>query len=291
MAGALRPVVILMVLASALFVYDGWLDGAYPGGHGWFGGEAHGGVAWLAYVFAALNAAIALVIARGSERTLILRIALSAFFLVERPLTAFVLPAVSSEAVTVHLATALLELLILLGALRVWRLGRSLGEPDLDLAFALDAPSPAPRYDVDDAAPQPRPGSSRTIGVLALVLAAVLAADGLTAGYIPGGRTWGLGSDDRGWIVYLFAAVVLTAALPAMRGGRVALRTLFALGLILFLERALTPLLARSLDERALALHVVATFLALAVALTSAAAIRAQGRAPSRVVSPSTGSA
>lgn len=291
MAGALRPVVILMVLASALFVYDGWLDGAYPGGHGWFGGEAHGGMAWLAYVFAAINAAFAIVIARGSQRTLIIRIGLSAFFLAERPITAFALPTVSSEAVLVHLATAFLELVILLGGVRVWRLGMSVAEGDLDSAFALDAPSPSPRYDADESAPPIRARSSRTIGVLALLLAGVLAAHGLIAGYVPGGRAWGLGSDDRGWIVYLFAAVVLTAALPAMRGGRLALRTLFALGLILFLERALTPLLSRSLDERSLALHALGTFLALAVALSSAAAIRTHARAPSRVASASTGSA
>lgn len=290
MAGALRPVVILMVLASALFVYDGWLDGAYPGGPGWFGGEAHGGLAWLTYVFAAINAAFALVIARGSQRTLVIRIGLSAFFMLERPLSAFFAP-VSSEAITVHLVTALLELVILLGGLRVWRLGMSVAEGDLDSAFALDAPSPAPRHDPDESVPPVRARSSRTIGVLALLLAAVLTAHGLVAGYVPGGRAWGLASDDRGWIVYLFAAVVLTAALPAMRGGRLALRTLFALGLILFLERALTPLLSRSLDEGSLALHALGTFLALAVALTSAAAIRTHGGGPSHVVNASTGSA
>jgi selenide,water dikinase len=32
MAGAMRPVVLLMLLASVLFVVDGVLDGVYPGG-------------------------------------------------------------------------------------------------------------------------------------------------------------------------------------------------------------------------------------------------------------------
>ncbi len=35
MAGALRPVVLLMLVASVLFVAAGVLDGAYPGGPAW----------------------------------------------------------------------------------------------------------------------------------------------------------------------------------------------------------------------------------------------------------------
>ena len=103
MAGALRPVVVLMALASVLFVLDGILDGAYPGAPGWIGGPAHYGLGVLAYVFAIVNAGIAFVIARGSERTLVGRIALSAFFLVERPLTAFALGDKTPEAIAVHL--------------------------------------------------------------------------------------------------------------------------------------------------------------------------------------------
>ena len=39
MAGALRPVVMLMLFASLLFVIDGIFDGVYPGGPAWFTGR------------------------------------------------------------------------------------------------------------------------------------------------------------------------------------------------------------------------------------------------------------
>ncbi len=275
MAGALRPVVVLMAIASALFILDGWLDGAYPGGEGWIGGSAYHGLGVLAYVFALINAAIALVIARGSERTLLGRIGLSAFFLAERPLTAFLLGEKQPVAVGVHLATALVELVILLGAVRVWRLGRSIDEPDMDAVFALDAPSLA-APDADDAvAPRLPQRTSWTIGLLTIVLAAVLVADGILAGFIPGGKQWGTDGDSAGWVVYLFAVVALTVALPSVHGRTLALRALFALALIFFIERSFSPFALRMFEPVSLALHVLAAFIALALALASASAIRA----------------
>ena len=276
MAGALRPVVVLMVLASALFVVDGWLDGAYPGGDGWIGGPAYHGLGVLAYIFAIINAAIALVIARGSERTLLGRIGLSAFFLAERPLTAYLLGEKPPLSVGVHLATAVVELVILLGALRVWRLGRSIEEPDMNAAFALDAPSPA-APEADDAV---RPGLPQTtawmIGSLTILLAAALVADGIFAGFVPGGKQWGTAGDGAGWVVYLYAVVALTVALPAVHGRTLALRVLLALALILFIERAFSPFALRMFEPVGLALHVFAAFIALALALLTVSAIRAR---------------
>ena len=279
MAGALRPVVVLMVLASALFVVDGWLDGAHPGGDGWIGGPAYHGLGVVAYLFAIINAAIALVIARGSERTLLGRIGLSAFFLAERPLTAFLLGDKPPVSVGVHLATALVELVILLGAVRVWRLGRSIEEPDMDAAFALDAPSPVATEADDAVAPGLPQTTSWMIGVFTILLAAALVADGIFAGFVPGGKQWGTAGDAAGWVVYLFAVVALTVALPAVHGRTLALRVLLALALIFFIERAFSPFALRMFEPVSLALHVIAAFIALALALLIVSAIRARAGA------------
>lgn len=49
MAGALRPAVVLILLASVLFVVDGYLDGVYPGGpHGSI--DAYSGLGWTSYL-------------------------------------------------------------------------------------------------------------------------------------------------------------------------------------------------------------------------------------------------
>ena len=292
MAGALRPVVVLMVLASVLFVVDGLLDGAYPGGEGWIGGPAHYGLGVIAYVFAVVNAGIALVIARGSERTLMGRIGLSAFFMVERPVTAFALGPKPVESIAVHLATAVVELVILLGALRVWRLGRSIEDTEMDAALALDAPSPPHPAEADEAAPAPGlpARTSWAIGLLTLLLAGVLVADGVVAGFVPGGKQWDTG-DATGWLVYLFAIVVLTVAVPAVHGGSVALRVLFALALIFFVERAFSPFALRIFEPASLALHIVAAFVALALALVTAGAIRAYTGRRGPLASASTGGA
>lgn len=153
MAGALRPVVLLMLFASLLFVLDGVFDGVYPGGSAWFTGK-YENLAEISYIFAIINTLVAVMVARGSERSLQSRIGLSVFFLLERPITAFALGAKPIESIVTHLATAGIELLILVTALRVWRLGNT--PQDAEKLFALEGSSPAA------AGPnqiRPRPGS------------------------------------------------------------------------------------------------------------------------------------
>jgi len=279
MAGAIRPVVLLMLVASVLFVLDGILDGVYPGGPAWFTGK-YQNLAEIAYIFAILNTLVAYFVARGSERSLMARIGLSAFFLVERPLTAFILGPKDLSAVVVHFATAALELVILVSAVRVWRLGHSVGEAELDL-FGLRSSSPMPVPASDDDEPAPRqagPGlpkrTARLLGGITLLLAAVLVADGVVSGFVPGGREWGLSGDASGWLVYLFAIVALTVAARAVHGGMLALRLLLATALLFVIERAFSPFALRVVDPIALVLHELAAFVALALALACASAIR-----------------
>ena len=282
MAVALRPVVILMLVASVLFVIDGIFDGVYPGGPAWFTGR-YENLAEIAYLFAIVNTAVAYFVARGSERSLILRIGLSAFFLVERPLTAFILGPKPVTSIATHFATALVELVILLSALRVWRLGRSYAEAEVDSLFALEGASPpgsrAPesRDLVSPAGALPAK-SAWLIGVITLLLAIVFVADGAYLGYVPGGRAWSTAGEGSGWVVYLFAVVVLTVSARAVHGGRIALRALIALALVFFLERSFTPISLRESDPIVLALHGLAAFVSLALALAAASAIR--GAAP-----------
>ena len=280
MAGALRPVVLLMLVASALFVVDGILDGVYPGGPAWFTGR-YQNLAEIAYVFAILNTLVAYLVARGSERSLIARIGLSAFFVVERPLTAFILGPKELPAVIVHLATAVVELVILVTAVRVWRLGHSIGEAEMSSLFGLQSPSPtlAPADDQDEPSPrQSSPGlpqkTAWMLGIITIVLAAVLVTDGVVSGFVPGGRDWGLSGDASGWLVYLFAVVVLTVAARAVHGGTLALRLLLATALLFVVERAFSPFALRVVDPIALVLHELAAFVALALALACASAIR-----------------
>lgn len=283
MAGALRPVVLLMLLASVLFVVDGILDGVYPGGPGWFTGK-YQNLAEIAYVFAILNAAVAYFVARGSERSLVARIGLSAFFLVERPLTAFILGPKELPAIIVHIATAAVELVILIAGIRVWRLGHSVGDAEMDSLFGLQSstPMPVPASDRDEPTPRPVPSSlpQRTawmLGIITILLAAVLVADGIVSGFVPGGREWGFSGDASGWLVYLFAIVVLTVAARAVHGGKLALRLLLATALLFVIERAFSPFALRIVDPVALALHELAAFVALALALACASAIRGRG--------------
>ncbi len=273
MAGPLRPVVGLMLLASLLLVADGLLDGAYPGGSAWLTPEVYHGLGWTPYAFAAVNLIAAILVARGSERSLVGRIGLSGFFLVERPLTAFLLGPKPSAAVAVHAATALVELVILLGGLRVWRLGRSFGDADLAAMFESKA-DPASAV-AETAAPAPITArTSFAVGLLALCLSAVLIADGVRADYIPGGRLWGTTLESSGWIVYLFGVAVLSVAARAVRGGALMLRLLFVLAIALFVERAFSPFVLLPLSAEALALHALAAFAALSLALAAAAAVR-----------------
>lgn len=280
MAGALRPVVLLMLLASVLFVVDGVLDGVYPGGPAWFTGR-YQNLAEIAYIFAFLNTVVAFLVASGSERSLMARIGLSAFFLVERPLTAFVLGPKELPAIIVHVATAIVELVILVSAVRVWRLGHSIGDTEMDSLFGLQSssPMPVPANDQDEPAPRAAGLPQRTawvIGGIAIVLAAVLIADGVVAGFIPGGREWGFSGEASGWLAYLFAIVVLTVAARAVHGGTLALRLLLVTALLFVIERAFSPFALRIVDPLALALHGVAVFIAVALALVCAGAIRGQ---------------
>ena len=265
-----------MLLASVLFVAAGVLDGVYPGGSSWSLTD----LAALSYVFAVVNTFVAILVARGSERSLALRMGLSLFFVIERPASAFLIAEKTTASLGVHLATAFVELIILAAAIRVWRLGHSMGAQDVEQLFALDAAVPAPVAE----APEPKraartagalPGRTAwLIGITTLMLAAVLVADGAVSGFVPGGREWGLSGESSGWLVYLFAVVALTVATRAVHGGRVALRLLCATALIFFLERAFSPFALRVLDPVALGLHGLAAFVALAVALASASAIR-----------------
>lgn len=295
MARALRPVVILMLLATLLFVAAGVLDGVYPGGGGW---TASPSLASASYLFALVNLAFALVIARGSERSLLGRIGLSLFFVVERTLSAFLLGPKSTASVAVHLATALVELVILLGAFRVWRLGRSFGTGDLDALFAIEGAPVATTVGPD---PEPPAGSARAaapirastawlLGLLTLALAGALVGDGIRLGFVPGGRDWSASGDASGWLVYVFAVVLLTVATRAVHGGAFALRLLFVVALLFFVERAFSPVALRVIDPVSLLLHAVGAFLALALALTAASAIRSGGR-PGRSVDDAAGSA
>jgi hypothetical protein len=280
MAGAMRPVVLLMLLASVLFVVDGVLDGVYPGGPAWFTGK-YQNLAEISYVFAILNTLVAYLVARGSERSLLARIGLSAFFLVERPLTAFALGPKELPAVIVHVATAIVELVILVSAVRVWRLGHSVGDDEMTSLFGLQSSSPMPVPAGDQDEPAPRQGAStlpkRTawiLGGISIVLAIVLVADGIVSGFVPGGREWGLSGDASGWLVYLFAILVLTVAARAVHGGTLALRLLLATALLFVIERAFSPFALRVVDPLALVLHELAAFVALALAIACAQAIR-----------------
>ncbi len=295
MARAMRPVVILMLLATVLFVVDGILDHSYANQPIF---DEYRGVGWTSFVFAIANLLMTIAVARGSERTLLGRIALSAFFIIERPLTAFVLGPKPATSIAVHFATAVVELVILVGAVRVWRLGHSLVPADMDAMFSLDPTGvvaaqtqPATAAIAEPVASAPRQSSGWLIGLLTLVLALILVTDGVVADFVPGGRDWGVTGDSSGWLVYVFAVVVLTVATRAVHGGTFALRLLVALALIFFIERAFSPFALRVIDPLALGLHGLAALISLALALAAAGAIRSGGgRRPAspRRASPAT---
>jgi hypothetical protein len=283
-AGALRPVVLLMLFASLLFVVDGFFDGVYPGGPAWFTGK-YDNLAEISYIFAIVNTVVAVMVARGSERSLQSRIGLSVFLLIERPVTAFALGPKPVESIVTHLATAGVELLILVTALRVWRLGNT--APDVDALFSLDGSSPTSAKPEQDTEAMRRTSSAVAtrnawlIGGVTLALAVALIVDGIYEGYVPGGKDWTASSDGSGWIVYVFAAVALAVGARAIHGGTIALRALIGIALILFIERSFTPFSMREQDPIVLALHAVGAFVSLAVALVTASVIRG-GPAPHR---------
>jgi hypothetical protein len=297
MAGALAPVVWLMVLASLLFAAAGVIDGIYPGGGQW-SLDAYGGLGWTSYAFGLVNLLVALFIARGSERSLTLRIGLAAVFVVERTTTAFFPVPKSLPSVGVHLTTALIEAVILTATWRVWRLGQTYAADLAILALpqaggaavvaggarplvaagpivAERAASPRRAGPASaKAAPRIAPGTSRVIALLAFLLAGSFVVQALAAGIVPG-VTVALSSPD--WLVYLYALAVLVISAFAMSGRRLSLRLLFLVCTILFLERLLTPLIEGGLgDTTKLAFHAIGALIAIALAIVCAAALRSR---------------
>lgn len=287
MAVALRPAVLLIALASILFLVAGALD-------------TYHGISDIAsvesYALGAVNLLVAVLIARGSERTLALRIGLAAFFVVERPVSAVAFGAQPLDVVAVHLVTALIELVILISTLRLWRLGHSVGAAELTLLSASAAlVGPAPISPVERADPvaavpatpategpaktaqAPAAGGSGggwAIGLLALLLAATLVGDAVANGAVPGAAVDLASTEALG---YVFALVVLVVAARAVHGRRVPLRLLVAVSLITFVERAFTPFVLGTDDALPLGLHVGAAVLALVLAFASAGALRRSG--------------
>jgi hypothetical protein len=301
MAVALRPAVILIALASLLFIVAGWLDQS--------GGAEVAAIE--SYAFGAVNLLVAVLIARGNERILALRIGLAAFFMFERPVTAVAFGEKPLGSIAVHLVTAIVEGVILVSTMRLWRLGHSVSQTDLAFltlssaatpataaAGALagggaapiaEAPAPSERAGRRGMrlprvrAPRPRAGIAEGVapliapragfamGVLSLLLALSLIADGVAAGIVPG-VTVDLASPQ--WLVYVFALVLLAVAARAVHGRRFAMRLLLVMALITFVERAFSAFALGVTDPVSLGLRYAAAFLALALAILSAAAIR-----------------
>jgi hypothetical protein len=169
---------------------------------------------------------------------------------------------------------------------RVWRLGHSIGDDEISL-FGLQSSTPMPVPASDQDEPTPRMGAAglppRTVWLLwgiSILLAVVLVADGIVSRFVPGGREWGLSGDASGWLVYLFAIVVLTVTARAVHGGTLALRLLLATALLFVIERAFSPFALRVVDPIALVLHELAAFVALALAIACAHTIRSRRSSP-----------
>lgn len=271
-----------MTLAAVLFFVAGLLDGVYPGG------ERAEPLLSYVYALGLLNLGVAVWIARGSERGLVLRIVVAAALFFERFVSAFALGAKSNASIGVHVATAAIELVILLAGLRVLWLGRSLDAAELAAIFALQAWAPEEGAAPDDGR-HPSGDAGRLpgriaagIAAFALALAASLVLDGALSGFVPDGRAWGFEPAAAGWLAYLFAVVVLAVSVRAVHGARFSLRLLLALSLLLLLERTLGPLLVGRLDVTTWGVHGVAAFFALALALSAVAGLRAAAAAERR---------
>src|SRR5207247_9798915 len=93
------------------------------------------------------------------------------------------------ESVITHFATAGVELLILVTALRVWRLGNA--APDVDTLFSLEGPSPTsakPEQDADATRRRTGAVASRNgwlVGRVTVALAIASVPAGLSDGYRP----------------------------------------------------------------------------------------------------------
>jgi hypothetical protein len=309
MAVALRPAVLLIVFASVLFFAAGWLDSnsafeicKEPPRPAECDLVAISSMeSWL---FGAINLLVAVFIARGNERILALRIGLAAFFMVERPVTAVAFGPKSLESIALHMGTAIVEAVILISTLRIWRLGHGVSQSDLALLSLPTSPAPlavaagpaptdialgpplrsramrdrvkkekprnAPTVATLDTRPRPTWGFA-LIGILALLLALALLADAVVRGIVPG-ATVDLASPD--WLVYLFALVVLVVAARAVHQGRFAVRLMLVVALIVLIERAFTPFALPGLDTTSVGLHAAAALVALALALACAASLR-----------------
>lgn len=278
MARALRPAVLLMLLASALFLIAGILDGASGA---------------ISYAFGAVNLIVAVLIARGSERVLALRIGLAAFFVLERLASALLFGPKSIESVGVHVLTAAVEAVILASTLRLWRLGHSVTSQDLAFlslspegaavaaggggaVAAMPSAATATRKAMADrVVPVIAPRLSWLMGLLALLLAALLVGDAAVLGV---GPDLGSGASAIEGLVFLFAVVVLIVAARAVHGRPAMIRLLLIVALIELMERAFTPMALRITDPASLGLHYAAALVALGLALTSAAALQSRKR-------------
>ncbi|OLC55957.1 MAG: hypothetical protein AUH85_07855 [Chloroflexi bacterium 13_1_40CM_4_68_4] len=273
-----------MALAAVLFFVAGVLNGVYPGGSG---SQAHGGYGWLTYVFGLLNLVVALWIWRGSERGLVTRIVLGAVFLAIVAALALAQP--STASLVLYVITGIIELVILLNAIRVWQSAREAESADVDKLLSLDsrlplslAPYPslvAPAAGDAGPARDSEPLSALLtwiLGLLPLALALVLVGDAISSGYIPGGIEWTFAPPNAGWLAYVLALVELVVAVRAVHGSILALRLLLAMSLIVVLERVYTEIGGTASVE--LALHAVAALLALATALAAVVALRGVAR-------------
>src|SRR5207302_8663423 len=135
------------------------------------------------------------------------------------------------------------ELLILVTALRVWRLGNA--ATDVDALFALEGSSPAAQVESRPEARRRSGAITRRnawlIGGVTLALAIALVADGIYEGYVPGGKSWTTSPDGSGWIGYLFAGVVLSVAAVAVHGAKLPLRSLIGTARTLLIAPPLPP--------------------------------------------------
>jgi hypothetical protein len=274
-----------MLLASLLFFAAGLLNGAYPGGAGWVDQP---GTAWITHGFGMLNILVAFWVWRGSERGLLTRIVLAAVFLGIVAVLALRQP--TGAPLIIYFLTALIEVVIVVDAIRVWRISHEADTRDLEMLFSLETPlpvsvAPPPPSVVLAPAPEVPRGpavlSARLtwiLGLLSLALAVFLVADGVSSGFVPGGAEWTLHGERSGWLVYVFALLVLAVAVRAVYGSTLALRLLLAIGLLVLVERLFSSLVVGAAFP-SLALHVIAALLALGTAVAAFLALQAADRA------------
>jgi hypothetical protein len=285
---ALRPAVLLIVVASLLFLLAGALDSLSACVQGGAGCGQIGYSALESYVLGIVNLFVAVLIARGSERILAIRIGLAAFFVVERPVSAVAFGVKPADVLVVHLITAAIEAVILVSTLRIWKLGHSVSTSDLDM-LALDAApygaAEAPAVPAVQRRPVPAEARGRTVGSasatvgrLAILLALVLAADTVVAFATTSGALDLASPRSLGAVL---ALVLLATSLPAVHGRPLALRLLLILSLLTFVERAFSPFALGLTDMPTLLLHAAGALVALVLAVASVSAVRSSQRGQS----------